>query len=131
MNGSFKLSEEEWGWKRENDILLPIITDMEIAPECLLKVVRFYFWLIQIYNFKYIRIYCQIKIGFYKLKLLPLLQVRCNCKSTSKNQCGTNTCSCRKHGLMCSDVCKGCHGETCNNKIIGVKAFTLYNIIWY
>ena len=43
MDGSFKLSEEEWGWKRENDILLPIITDMEIAPECLLKVVRFYF----------------------------------------------------------------------------------------
>lgn len=41
MGGSFKLSEEEWGWKRENDILLPIMTDMEIAPESLLKVVRF------------------------------------------------------------------------------------------
>ena len=41
MDGSFKLSEEEWGWKHENDILLPVITDMEIAPESSLKVVRF------------------------------------------------------------------------------------------
>ena len=129
MDGSFQLSQEEWGWKRENNILLPIMTDMEIAPESLLKVVRFKFWLIQIYNFDYIGIYCRIEIGFYKLKLLPLLQVRCNCKSTSKNQCGTNICSCQKHGLMCSDVCKGYHGETCNNKIIEVKTFTLYKII--
>ena len=41
MDGSFKLSEEEWKWKRENDILLHIMTDVEIAPESLLKVVRF------------------------------------------------------------------------------------------
>ena len=41
MDGSFKLSEEEWGWKRENDILLPIMKDMEIAPESSLKVVIF------------------------------------------------------------------------------------------
>ena len=41
MDGSFKLSEEEWKRKRENDILLPIMTDVEIAPESLLKVVRF------------------------------------------------------------------------------------------
>ena len=41
MGGSFKLLEEEWGWKRENDVLLPVMTDMEIAPESLLKVVRF------------------------------------------------------------------------------------------
>ena len=40
MDESFKLLEKEWGWKREN-ILLPIMTDMEIAPESLLKVVRF------------------------------------------------------------------------------------------
>ena len=131
MDGSFKLSKEEWGLKRENDILLPIMTDMEIPPESLLKVVRFKFWLIQIYNFNYIGIYCRIEIGFNKLKLLPLLQLRCNCKSTWKNQCGTNICSCRKHGLMCSDICKDCHGETCNNKIIEVKACTVYNIIWY
>ena len=41
MDGSFKQSEEELGWKLENDTLLPIMTDMEIAPESLLKVVRF------------------------------------------------------------------------------------------
>ena len=41
MDGSFNLSEEEWGWKCENDILLPIMTDMGIVPESLLKVVRF------------------------------------------------------------------------------------------
>ena len=41
MDGLLKLSEEEWGWKRENNVLLPIMTDMEIAPESLLKVVRF------------------------------------------------------------------------------------------
>ena len=41
MNGPFKLSEEVWGWKRENDIQLPIMTHMEIAPESSLKVVRF------------------------------------------------------------------------------------------
>ena len=41
MDGLLKLSEGEWGWKRENNVLLPIMTDMEIAPESLLKVVRF------------------------------------------------------------------------------------------
>ena len=41
MGGSFKLPEDEWAWKCENDILLPIMIDMEIAPESLLKVVRF------------------------------------------------------------------------------------------
>ena len=41
MDGLLKLSEEEWGWKRENNVLLPIMMDMEIAPESLLKVVRF------------------------------------------------------------------------------------------
>ena len=41
MDGLLKLSEEEWGWKRENNVLLPIMMDMEIAPEPLLKVVRF------------------------------------------------------------------------------------------
>ena len=41
MDGSFNLSGEEWGWKPENHILLPIMTDMGIAPESLLKVVRF------------------------------------------------------------------------------------------
>ena len=35
---------------------------------------------------------------------------------TSKNQCGTNVCSCKKNGLKCMSACGGCHGEDCNNK---------------
>ena len=42
--------------------------------------------------------------------------VRCQCKQTSKNPCGTQTCSCRKNGLSCVQVCSGCHGESCNNQ---------------
>ena len=42
--------------------------------------------------------------------------IRCKCKPTSKNPCGTNLCSCRKNGLKCMSSCGGCHGENCNNK---------------
>lgn len=42
--------------------------------------------------------------------------IRCNCKTTSKNHCGTNTCNCQKHGIKCMSACGGCHGENCNNK---------------
>ena len=41
-DGFFKLKEEEWGWKHEHDALLPVMTDVEIAPESLPKVVRNY-----------------------------------------------------------------------------------------
>ena len=34
--------------------------------------------------------------------------VRCKCKSTSCNQCGTNLCSCRKNGLSCVSACEEC-----------------------
>ena len=44
--------------------------------------------------------------------------IRCNCKTSSKNQCGTNICTCRKHGLKCMPACGGCHGESCNNKAV-------------
>ena len=39
----------------------------------------------------------------------------CKCKSTSKNQCGTNLCSCHKSDLACVSACGGCHGVGCNN----------------
>ncbi|KAG1665078.1 hypothetical protein GQR58_019552 [Nymphon striatum] len=42
--------------------------------------------------------------------------IRCNCKTSSKNQCGTNICTCRKHGLKCMPACGGCQGESCSNK---------------
>ncbi len=34
----------------------------------------------------------------------------CKCKLTTRNPCGSNTCSCRKHGL-----CGDCRGESCRN----------------
>ena len=47
--------------------------------------------------------------------------IRCNCKITSKNQCGTNDCSCKKNGLKCMSAYGGCHGEDCNNKVVSVR----------
>lgn len=47
--------------------------------------------------------------------------IRCKCKKTSKNQCGSNICTCRKHGLKCVAACGGCHGEDCNNKMVCTK----------
>ena len=42
--------------------------------------------------------------------------VRCKwCKSSTKNPCGSNSCSCRKHGLKCVAACGECRGETCKN----------------
>ncbi len=41
--------------------------------------------------------------------------VRCKCKLTSTNPCGTNTCSCRKHGLKCVTACGDCRGVNCLN----------------
>ena len=39
--------------------------------------------------------------------------IRCKCKTTSKNPCGTTHCSCR--GLKCMSACGDCRGELCNN----------------
>ena len=70
---------EEWGWKNVNNLLLPVMTDKEVAPENLLGIIR------------------------------------CKCKLSSRNVCGTNLCSCRKSGLKCVAVCEGCRGDDCNN----------------
>ena len=42
-------------------------------------------------------------------------QIRCKCKLSSRNVCGTNLCSCRKSGLKCVADCEGCGGNDCNN----------------
>ena len=39
--------------------------------------------------------------------------VRCKCKLSSRNRCGTNVCSCRKNGLKCVTACGNCRGENC------------------
>lgn len=42
--------------------------------------------------------------------------IKCKCKSSGKNQCGTNLCTCKKNGLPCMSACGECHGETCYNR---------------
>lgn len=46
--------------------------------------------------------------------------MRCNCKLSSKNTCGTLSCSCKKHGLKCVKSCGDCHGESCNNQTFDI-----------
>jgi hypothetical protein len=41
--------------------------------------------------------------------------IRCRCKLTSKNACGTSQCSCQKNGLSCVAACSDCHGKECQN----------------
>ena len=41
--------------------------------------------------------------------------IRCKCKVSSRNPCGTNICSCRKNGLKCVTACGDCRGENCKN----------------
>ena len=41
--------------------------------------------------------------------------MRCKFKLTSKNLCGSSTCSCCKNGLKCVTACGGCCGGGCNN----------------
>ena len=41
--------------------------------------------------------------------------VRCKCKLSSKNPCGTNICSCHKNSLKCVTACGDCRGEGCKN----------------
>lgn len=38
-------------------------------------------------------------------------KIACRCVSG----CKTNTCSCRKHGIKCSNVCSTCDDESCSN----------------
>ena len=41
--------------------------------------------------------------------------VRCKCKLSTKNPCGTNICSCNKNGLKCVTACGDCQGKSCQN----------------
>ena len=79
-NTEIELMPDESGWYWKGNQLFPIMTNLDVAPESLLKVIR------------------------------------CCCKSTSQNQCGTNLWSCCKHGLKCVSTCGECFGESCENK---------------
>ena len=48
---------------------------------------------------------------------VELLQyIRCKCKTSSRNTCGTRLCSCRRNGLNCVDACGNCRGQECENR---------------
>ena len=42
--------------------------------------------------------------------------IRCKCKMTAKNPCGTMKCLCRKNGLECMQACGDCRGDACANQ---------------
>lgn len=46
--------------------------------------------------------------------------IRCNCKMTSRNTCGTTSCSCRSNGLKCVSACGDCKGLDCLNSTTDV-----------
>ena len=79
LDEKLNLKPEEWGWKIEKGIFTPITTDKAVAPDNLLKVIRY------------------------------------KCKATSRNQCGTNSCTCRKHGIHCMSTCGECRRKECFN----------------
>ena len=41
--------------------------------------------------------------------------IRCKCKLSTANPCGSNTCSCHKHELKCVIACGDCRGESFRN----------------
>ena len=43
--------------------------------------------------------------------------IRCSYKVSSKNTCGTNSCTCRKSGVKCVSACTDCRGQNCNNTV--------------
>jgi len=43
--------------------------------------------------------------------------IRCDCKMSSRNTCGTMLCKCKKNGLPCSQDCGNCRGAFCNNEM--------------
>lgn len=47
-------------------------------------------------------------------KLIPdnlIKTISCSCKTG----CTRKSCSCRKHGLLCTNMCSGCNGLNCSN----------------
>ena len=41
--------------------------------------------------------------------------VRCKCKLSSRNPCGSNACTCKKNGMKCVTACGDCRGDGCKN----------------
>ena len=41
--------------------------------------------------------------------------IRCNCKISLRNPCGSGLCSCRTNSLSCVAACGDCKGINCSN----------------
>ena len=41
--------------------------------------------------------------------------IACKCKTSTKNPCSSQICSCRKHGMQYVAACKRCCGKECEN----------------
>ena len=72
---------DSWGWQRGRSELEPIKTDLDVAPDNVLKFIR------------------------------------CKYKSQHSNQCGTNVCTCFKHGIRCVEACGGRQRVACKNTV--------------
>lgn len=48
--------------------------------------------------------------------------IRCNCKSSSRNACATQVCTCKKNGLPCVPACGSCRGLSCCNSEIETES---------
>ena len=59
--------------------------------------------------------YCPIMTDLNAAPHNVLRLVRCNCNISKKRPCSTNTCSCKKHGLVCVSACGNCNGIDCEN----------------
>ena len=88
----------DWGWCKKNGKFHPIMTDQV----CFRIMCRYY---------------SEIILSLFKDAAPPdlLKIVRCNCKMTSRNPCGSNICSCRINGIHCVSACGDCFGINCNN----------------
>ncbi|XP_045474627.1 uncharacterized protein LOC123684165 [Harmonia axyridis] len=56
----------------------------------------------------------KMKLYVQDVKLLKTLVQKYPHKRTN---CASARCSCRKSSLKCNELCKFCHGDTCNNSI--------------
>ena len=116
-----------------------VSTSMRLDPECLPPTERamtFHAYRVhlQVAQWKTLDLDClnPLKWGWYlKNRIMTpektdqepaterLLQViRCSCKTTNKNMCVRNVCSCFRSGLKCVAACSGCRGESCGNSTI-------------
>ena len=46
-----------------------------------------------------------------------LYVIRCNCRASFKNTCGSKLFTCRKNALKCMPACGDCRGVACENMI--------------